>query len=97
MPRTFGPGPGTPLAAAPRPGGVVGTELQVARTADLVLKVHRLLERAQQREAEPERAARMARLAWVVEHGQVALRRAAEHRADAPPGDVAVPGPRDQG
>jgi len=105
VPGTPGPARGTPVAAAGapagapalRPGGDAGLELQVARTADLVLKLHRLLERAQRREVEPERAARMARLARVVEQGQVALRRAAEHRPDAAAADAAAPGPRDQG
>ena len=66
-----------PARPVPTPDGYARVEDEVARTADLVLKVHRLLERARGLEAEPDRAARMARLAWVVEHGQVALRRAA--------------------
>ena len=65
-----------------RPDGLTGLEDEVARTADLVLKVHRLLERAEVLEAQPERTARMARLSAVVEHGQVALRRAAGAAVD---------------
>lgn len=83
------PSPGAGPAALPDRYAEV--EVQVARTADLVLKVARLLERAEGLERAPERTARMARLAWVVQHGQVALRRAAG------PGLSPVPQPRAQG
>ena len=80
-----------PASAGPAPGpdGYLQVEVEVARTADLVLKVARLLERAEAREQAPARTARMARLSWVVEHGQVALQRAADRAS----GDV-VPQPR---
>ena len=80
------PPTGRPTA---RPDGYLAVEVEVARTADLVLKVARLLERSQGREQAPERTARIARMSWVVEHGQVALQRAADDAA----GD-AVPQPR---
>ena len=83
-PTAVRPAPVHPSPALP-PDAFDRVEDEVARTADLVLKSHRLLERAEGRDAQPDRAARMARLAWVLEHGQVALRRAA--------GD-GVPGPR---
>ena len=91
--RATGPAARSPVRPA-APDGYTRIEDQVARTADLVLKVHRLLERAQGLEAQPERAARMARLSAVLEHGQGALRRAVESAETA--GD-SVPRPREQG
>ena len=91
--RAAGPARRTPLRAV-APDGYASVEAQVARTADLVLKVHRLLERAQGLEAQPERTARMARLSAVLEHGQVALRRAVEQSGT---GADSVPRPRAQG
>ena len=87
--RTAAAGSPPPRPAPVAPDDYAAVEVEVARTADLVLKVHRLLEQAEGLEQAPERAARIARLAWVVEHGRVALRRAA-----AEPAGDAVPQPR---
>ena len=81
--RTASAGPPARLAPAP-PDGYAAVEVEVARTADLVLKVHRLLEQAEGLEQAPERTARIARLAWVVEHGQLALFRAAAEAVPQP-------------
>lgn len=75
----------TPTAGGDHP--VDPVEDEVARTADLVLKVHRLLERAEGLDREPDRTVRIARLAWALRHGQDALRRAAT-------GPSGVPAPR---
>lgn len=94
--RATGPARGTPLRPAAA-DGYARIEDQVARTADLVLKVHRLLERAEGLEAQPERTARMARLSAVVEHGQGALRRAAEQAESTSAARERVPQPRWRG
>ena len=84
---------GSPRADAPARDSYTQVEHDVARTADLVLKVHRLLEQAGARESEPSRDLRIARLTWVVERGRAAL-------VDATGGDaavVALPSPRGRG
>lgn len=81
------PSGGPSPAPAPTAGGYDPVEDEVARTADLVLKVHRLLERAEGLDREPDRSVRIERLTWAVRHGQDALRRAAN-------GPSAVPAPR---
>ncbi len=53
-------------------------ELQVARLADLMLKVDRLLLRARARDQDPGRGERMARMTWVLEHGRAAVLRVAD-------------------
>ena len=84
-----GPSPQRPSGGplpVPTAGSYDPVEDEVARTADLVLKVHRLLERAEGLDREPDRSVRIERLTWAVRHGQDALRRAAS-------GATAVPGP----
>lgn len=53
-------------------------ELRVTRIADLVLKVDRLLQQVPRVGADPLRAERRARMAWVLEHGRTALQKAAD-------------------